>query len=194
MMARRTRHAGKAQSKEQLSRDMRQSRLALFIQQFEKEAQERMNELEARMDNMLATVDKVFKVELMKMPPSLQKTRIGDLISGEWVKSVLFLHQNCLYDNMVVHGHACRVYFITPSVLLEEEISSSEVFACGKLVCNIRLFFYSGSVTAKRTRSCLIKTNDQTAKANLKLRSVPALLRSETWCRAACDYKYISFN
>ena len=46
-------------------------------------AQERMNELEGKMENMLATVDKVFKVELMKMPPSLQNTRIADLISGE---------------------------------------------------------------------------------------------------------------
>lgn len=62
---------------------MRQSRLALFIQQFEKEAQQRMNELEAKMENMLATVDKVFKVELMKMPPSLQNTLIGDLISQD---------------------------------------------------------------------------------------------------------------
>lgn len=35
------------------------------------------------MENMLATVDKVFKVEIMKMPPSLQNTLIGDLISGE---------------------------------------------------------------------------------------------------------------
>lgn len=42
-----------------------------------------MNELEAKMENMLATVDKVFKVELMKMPPTLQKTLIGHLISGE---------------------------------------------------------------------------------------------------------------
>lgn len=41
-----------------------------------------MNELEAKMENVLATIDKVFKVELMKMPPSLQKTRIGDLLSG----------------------------------------------------------------------------------------------------------------
>ena len=32
------------------------------------------------MDNMLKTVDKFFKVELMKMPPSLQRTLIGDLI------------------------------------------------------------------------------------------------------------------
>lgn len=42
-----------------------------------------MNDLEVKMENMLATVDKVFKVEIMKMPPSLQNTRIGDLISGE---------------------------------------------------------------------------------------------------------------
>lgn len=42
-----------------------------------------MNELEGKMENMFATVDKVFKVELMKMPPSLQNTRIADLISGE---------------------------------------------------------------------------------------------------------------
>ncbi len=113
MPLRRTRNAGNAQTKEQLGREMRQSRLVLFIQQFEKEgwavtagqrsgftsssrphlcpnngdffftAQERMNELEAKMENMLATVDKVFKVELMKKPPSLQNTLIGDLISGE---------------------------------------------------------------------------------------------------------------
>lgn len=42
-----------------------------------------MNELESKMENMLSTVDKVFKVELMKMPPSLQNTLIGDLLSGE---------------------------------------------------------------------------------------------------------------
>lgn len=42
-----------------------------------------MNELEAKMENVLATIDKVFKVELMKMPPSLQNARVGDLISGE---------------------------------------------------------------------------------------------------------------
>uniref|UniRef100_A0A3B4WV00 Cell division cycle associated 9 n=1 Tax=Seriola lalandi dorsalis TaxID=1841481 RepID=A0A3B4WV00_SERLL len=82
MPVRRTRNAGYAQSKEQLSREMRLSRLALFIQQFEKEAQERMNELAAKMENTMATVDKIFKVEMMKMPPSLQNTLIGDLISG----------------------------------------------------------------------------------------------------------------
>lgn len=52
-------------------------------------AQERVNEMEAKMENTLATVEKVFKVELMKMPPSLQNTLIGDLISGE--SSVIFV-------------------------------------------------------------------------------------------------------
>ncbi|XP_069561173.1 borealin-2 [Brachyistius frenatus] len=74
MPVRRTRNAEHAQNREELSRDMRRRRLDLFIQQFEKEAQERMNELEAKVENMLATVDKVFKVELMKMPPALQNT------------------------------------------------------------------------------------------------------------------------
>ncbi|CAK6967990.1 borealin-2 [Scomber scombrus] len=83
----RTRNAGKSQMKEQLSREMRNSRLTLFIQQFEKEAQERMNELESRMENTLATVDKVFKVELMKIAPSLQSTRIADLISEEEISA-----------------------------------------------------------------------------------------------------------
>ncbi|XP_068164531.1 borealin-2 isoform X1 [Antennarius striatus] len=83
MPVRRVRNAGTAASKEQLSREMRRSRLSLFIQQFEKEAQERMNDLEAKMENMLATIDKVFKVELMKMPQSLQKTLIGDLIAED---------------------------------------------------------------------------------------------------------------
>ncbi|XP_069026357.1 borealin-2 [Embiotoca jacksoni] len=74
MPVRWTRNAEHAQNREELSRDMRRRRLDLFIQQFEKEAQERMNELEAKVENMLATVDKVFKVELMKMPPALQNT------------------------------------------------------------------------------------------------------------------------
>ncbi|CAI5668609.1 unnamed protein product [Oreochromis niloticus] len=83
MAPRRTKNTTSVQSKEELSREMRRSKLALFIQQFEKEAQERVNELEAKMENTLATIEKVFKVELMKMPPSLQNTLIGDLISEE---------------------------------------------------------------------------------------------------------------
>lgn len=114
MPAKRVRNAGVSDSEAQLSREMRRKKLALFIQQFEKEglrvkmslpsssvmfvrhvtkmsppsprpltAQERMNELEAKMESTLATIDEVFRVELMKLPLSLQNTRIGDLMRGE---------------------------------------------------------------------------------------------------------------
>ncbi|CDQ59404.1 unnamed protein product [Oncorhynchus mykiss] len=58
----------------------------LFIQQFEKEAQERINEMEEKMEQTLATVDRVFKVELMKMPPALQKTVI-DFINADGISA-----------------------------------------------------------------------------------------------------------
>ncbi|XP_010771695.1 borealin-2 [Notothenia coriiceps] len=83
MPSRRVKNRGSDPAQVRQSREMRHRRLALFIQQFEKEAQERMNELEAKLENMLATVDKVFKVELMKVPLALQKTRIGELFSEE---------------------------------------------------------------------------------------------------------------
>lgn len=110
-------NAETSRKKEKMSR----GRLSLIIQQVEKEgpnlrqltvmrssrgshgslkcsrtAQERMNELEAKMENVLATIDKVFKVELMKMPPSLQNTRIGDLISGGLPTSLRVLCLLCL--------------------------------------------------------------------------------------------------
>uniref|UniRef100_A0A8C6WLZ5 Borealin N-terminal domain-containing protein n=1 Tax=Neogobius melanostomus TaxID=47308 RepID=A0A8C6WLZ5_9GOBI len=64
-------------------REMRRNKLTLFIQQFEKEAQERMRDLEAKTENLLATVDTFFRVELMKMPPSLKNLRMEDLLSEE---------------------------------------------------------------------------------------------------------------
>lgn len=141
MPVKRSRRAGGAQSKELLSREMRRSRMALFIQQFEKEgpetslhpphpphppiytplpphpsfpsAQERMNDLEVKMENMLATVDKVFKVEIMKMPPSLQNTLIGDLMSGEsppssFTRSVLHLSLTCRSSYLLRGGGPCQ--------------------------------------------------------------------------------------
>ncbi|CAB1339566.1 unnamed protein product [Coregonus sp. 'balchen'] len=47
------------------------------------DAQDRINEMEAKLEQTLATVDRVFKVELMKMPPALQKTLIIDLINAD---------------------------------------------------------------------------------------------------------------
>ncbi|KAL1007102.1 hypothetical protein UPYG_G00082030 [Umbra pygmaea] len=68
---------------DQLSKEQRQKKGALFIQQFQKEAQDRMNEMEAQLEETLATVDRVFKVELMKMPPAVQNTLIIDLINAD---------------------------------------------------------------------------------------------------------------
>ncbi|XP_029028930.1 borealin-2 [Betta splendens] len=87
MPTRRAKNEGSASAKAQLNRDRRRNWLALLVQQFEKEAQERMIELEDKLENMLSTVDKVFDVELMKLPPSLQNTLIGDLISEEEVSA-----------------------------------------------------------------------------------------------------------
>uniref|UniRef100_A0A8C1Y4S9 Cell division cycle associated 9 n=1 Tax=Cyprinus carpio TaxID=7962 RepID=A0A8C1Y4S9_CYPCA len=56
-------------------------RKELFIQQFEKEAKDRINEMEANLNKLLATVDRVFKIELMKMPQSLHTTLIKDLMN-----------------------------------------------------------------------------------------------------------------
>lgn len=82
-------------------------------------AQERMNELEAKVENMLATVDRVFKVELMKMPPSLQNTLIMDLISGELSSLKIVLFRYWLFSEFT-HPSSYFLY-------QEEEIPASEV-------------------------------------------------------------------
>ncbi|XP_034020929.1 borealin-2 [Thalassophryne amazonica] len=87
MSRRRAKTSANAPTKEQVCFEKRQSGLSLFIKQFEKEARQRMNELEAKTDDMLATVDKVFKIELMKKPSSLLNTLIGDLIKEEGISS-----------------------------------------------------------------------------------------------------------
>uniref|UniRef100_A0A8C7YY71 Borealin N-terminal domain-containing protein n=1 Tax=Oryzias sinensis TaxID=183150 RepID=A0A8C7YY71_9TELE len=87
MPPKRTKAAASFHNKEVLGREIRRNRLALFIQQFEKEAQERLKDLEAKMENLLTTVDKVFKVELMKMPPSLKNTLMGDILNESEVSA-----------------------------------------------------------------------------------------------------------
>ncbi|KAM3591270.1 uncharacterized protein V6R79_025874 [Siganus canaliculatus] len=191
MPVKRTRNTGGAQGKEQLSREMRQSGPALFIQQFEKEAQERMNELEAKMENMLATVDRVFKVEMMKMPPSLQNTRIGDLISEEEVSAseVSIAMKN---ESLEIHQPLKRVRSKRGEVTFQDQANSadsspgqstlrtsSKTSKGGKATKRARTLVGSnstgnlrGSATVKRTQSRLMKTNDQTITAKPKLRSV----------------------
>ncbi|XP_073331470.1 borealin-2 [Pagrus major] len=188
MPLRRTRNAGAAPDKEQLGREMRQSRLALFIQQFEKEAQERMNELEAKMENTLATMDKVFKVEVMKMPPSLQSALIGDLISEEEISAseVSIAMKN---ESIVMHQPLRRVpskrgkaIDSTPGQSNPAQRTSSKTSKGGKGTKRTRTLVGSNSagnlrgdsVTVKRTQSRLTKTNEQTVPSKPKLRSVSA--------------------
>ncbi|XP_040887797.1 borealin-2 [Toxotes jaculatrix] len=186
MPLRRTRNAGNAQIKEQQSREMRQSRLALFIQQFEKEAQERMNELEAKTENMLATVDKVFKVELMKMPPSLQNTLIGDLISEEKISasevSIALKNESLEMQQPLKRASIKRVKSTdsTPSRSNPVQRSSSKTSKGANGTKRTRTLAGSNStgnlrgstVTVKRTQSRVTKTNDQTVPNRRKLRSV----------------------
>ncbi|GAA6216235.1 borealin-2 [Lates japonicus] len=186
MPVRRTRNAGNARSKEQLSREMRHSRLALFIQQFEKEAQERLNELEAKMENMLATVDKVFKVELMKMPPALQNTLTWDLISEEEISasevSIAMKNESLEMHQPLKRLPSKRIKSTdsTPVQSTPVQRSSSKTFKGGNGTKRTRTLAGSNStgnirgstVASKRTQSRVTKTNDQTLPNKPKLRSV----------------------
>ncbi|CAK6967989.1 borealin-2 [Scomber scombrus] len=180
----RTRNAGKSQMKEQLSREMRNSRLTLFIQQFEKEAQERMNELESRMENTLATVDKVFKVELMKIAPSLQSTRIADLISEEEISASdvsIAMRNESLEMQQPLRGRSKRVKSTdsAPGQSTPAKKSLTKTSKGGKGTKRTKTLVGSNStgnvrglsVTPKRAQSFLTKTNE-TVPAKPKLRSV----------------------
>ncbi|XP_017314727.1 borealin-2 isoform X1 [Ictalurus punctatus] len=85
MAARRTRKG--SQSSEGVQRDQAADKLRkrkeLFIQQFEKEAQERINEMEAKLDKLLATLDRAVKIEMMKLPQSLHTTLMKDILSAQ---------------------------------------------------------------------------------------------------------------
>ncbi|XP_076581644.1 borealin-2 [Chaetodon auriga] len=186
MPVKRRRNAGAAQNKEQLSREMRQSRLALFIQQFEKEAQERMNELEAKMENMLATIDKVFKVELMKMPPSLQSTLIGHLINEEESSasevSIAMKNESLEMRQPLRRVRSKRVKSTdcTPGQATPPETCPSKTAKGGKGTKRTRTLVGSNStgnirgssVTSKRIQSRSVKPSDHTGPTKPKLRSV----------------------
>lgn len=78
------------------------------------------------MEQTLATVDRVFKVELMKMPPALQKTVI-DLINGAVFKCIL----NVIWN-------ACMLtLFRFPTSFLADGISAGEVTIAIKVGLNI---------------------------------------------------------
>ncbi|XP_076000015.1 borealin-2 [Genypterus blacodes] len=177
MPERRTRQGGSAQNK-QLIREMRQNRLTLFIQQFEKEAQERMNELEAKMDNMLTTVDKVFQVEVMKMPPSLQNTRIGDLISEEEMPpsdvSIAMRREVLDMQQPLRRAPSKRVKPTPPQTTAAKTSKGGKGKKKSRqLVGSASAGNLRGSLAAtERTQSRLTKVIDQTPVTKPKLRSV----------------------
>ncbi|XP_053271590.1 borealin-2 [Pleuronectes platessa] len=182
MAPRRTRNAVTIPNQEQ----MRRSRLALFIQQFEKEAQERMNELEAKLENMLSTVDKVFEVELMKMPPSLQNTLIGDLIREQELSasdvSIAMKNESLEMHQTLRRCHSKRVQSSASTTVQSASVqrashkttkalngtSRTRTLAGSSSTGNIR----GSAVTAKRTQSRLTKTSEQIPVTKPKLRSV----------------------
>ncbi|XP_035474259.2 borealin-2 [Scophthalmus maximus] len=183
MSLRRKRNASNAQSKEQQGRDMCQRRLALFVRQFEKEAEERMNELDARMENMLATVDKVYNVEVMKMPLSLRNTLLADLMSEEQVSasdvSIAMKNESLEMNQPLKRNHSKRVKSTDSppvqsaavpraSVKLGNKTKRTRTLAGSNSTGNLR----GSTVTAKRTQSRLTKSNEQTAPVKPKLRSV----------------------
>ncbi|XP_041841038.1 borealin-2 isoform X2 [Melanotaenia boesemani] len=169
------------QSKEQLSREMRQKRLALFIQQFEKEAQERLNDLEVKMENLLGTVDKVFSVELMKMPPSLKNTLLKDLTSEEGISASevsIVMSESCemsqplrrvLYNNK--RGKSTDT---SPASSTSAQKSSSKAPKSGKGTKRTRTLVGSNSAGNLSTQSCSMSRYDQTVSKQKtpKLRSV----------------------
>ncbi|KAJ8340143.1 hypothetical protein SKAU_G00347760 [Synaphobranchus kaupii] len=64
----------------QLSIEQKDQKKKLFMQQFKKEAQERICEMELKVEQLLATVDRACRVQLMKLPPQLQGTLLKDLM------------------------------------------------------------------------------------------------------------------
>ncbi|XP_061566175.1 borealin-2 [Cololabis saira] len=186
MPLRRTKLAGSARGSDRLSREMRQSNLALFIQQFEKEAQQRMNELEAKMENHLSTVDKVFKVEMMKMPPPLQNTLMGDVMSEEDTSaSEVSIAMKSESREMHRRMPSKRVKSSdSPPVISPSQRSSTKTPKVGRVTKGTRTLVGSNSTgslavastTVKRSQSRLAsrKTTDQTGSTQRKrkLRSV----------------------
>ncbi|XP_055776896.1 borealin-2-like isoform X2 [Salvelinus fontinalis] len=155
----------------QFSKEMRQKQGALFIQQFEKEAQERINEMEEKLEQNLATVDRVFKVELMKMPPALQKTVMIDLINA---------------DDISAGNVTIAIKTESPEIhqpLTRKGSKKARSLANGSSTGSLRC---ATSTSTKRTKTRIAKISDQSPLTGTKHRSV---LRS-----ASDDHLYCSLS
>ncbi|KAK7909709.1 hypothetical protein WMY93_014393 [Mugilogobius chulae] len=181
-MPRRIKNASVSQ-KEDLGREMRRNKLTLFIQQFEKEAQERMRDLESKMENTLATVDKIFRVELMKMPPSLKNMEIGDLLSAKESSasdvSIALKNETIEIQQPPRRGARSRLKSSDSAPVQAMPAAKGRVTKGGRNA-STRTRTLPGSIsvgslrthaaTVKRTES--LKNGDQNATAKPKLRSV----------------------
>ncbi|XP_058848707.1 borealin-2-like isoform X1 [Acipenser ruthenus] len=64
----------------QTSEERRDQKIKLFMQHFENEvATKRRNDLETKLEKIVSTVGKAFKVELLKMPFDLQRTKLKNM-------------------------------------------------------------------------------------------------------------------
>ncbi|KAL2091124.1 hypothetical protein ACEWY4_013387 [Coilia grayii] len=69
------------QPSQEQKRQMLQRKTELFIQQFEKEAEARLNELGSKLQNLVATINRAFDVLPMQTPQSVSNTLLKDAIA-----------------------------------------------------------------------------------------------------------------
>uniref|UniRef100_A0A4W5MKH2 Borealin N-terminal domain-containing protein n=1 Tax=Hucho hucho TaxID=62062 RepID=A0A4W5MKH2_9TELE len=175
----------------QISKEIRQKHRALFIQQFEKEAQDRINEMEAKLEQTLATVDRVFKVELMKMPPALQKTVIIDLINADDISAgeVTIAIKT---ESPEIHQPLTRKLSkvkVSDGASAQKRKTTTEPLKGSKKARSLANSSSTGSLrcaTSTRTKTRLAKISDQSPLTGTKHRSV---LRS-----ASDDHQYCSMS
>lgn len=68
--------------------------------------------MEANLNKLLATVDRVFKIELMKMPHSLHTTLIKDLMNGTRVTYTACLSCLDIIINVICLYNLCCWFFL----------------------------------------------------------------------------------
>ncbi|XP_072769328.1 borealin-2 isoform X2 [Nerophis lumbriciformis] len=179
MPPKRTRNTGNPQSQERLNKELRGKKLALFIQQFEKDAQERLNELDRKLQNMLATIDKVFEIELLKMPPSLQNTLMGDLIeqelSGDKAISIDILHESPDVHQPLRKASSKRGQLTDPGLSSLSRKNSGKTSTRRKGSKRAKLLPGSSSTGNLGTPGSVIKPSDEVMAARRKLRSVVSM-------------------
>ncbi|KAK5871250.1 hypothetical protein PBY51_004142 [Eleginops maclovinus] len=181
MTSRRAKNRGTGSANEKESRAMRHNKLSLFIEQFEKEAQDRMDGLEARLEHMLASVDKVFEVELLKIPRALQTTLIMEIFMEEESSasdvSIAMRNESQEFHRPITRAHSERVKSTDsapgqckavqkPSSKVGKATKKNKALVGINSTGNIR----DSPVTAKRTQNLSDDNNELTPSTKQKLR------------------------